>query len=352
MTLKRVLFFINSLSIGGAERVFVAQANELSRRGFDVHVATMFADNVLAEKLTVQREHLHVLNISSIFDVAGIIRLSRLVRSLESEVLYSTLNEANFIARLVKLLNPSLTLITREANMADIKPLLYKLGDWMLGFLSKYIFVVSRAVGKSLVSYAPWLRRKIRVIYNGVDLPERMPARVRGSHFKLFAMGTLMPKKDFGVLVCAMSHLPERYLLTVAGDGGERQHLEELAKKHALGRVTFLGWVAPDKTEGLYQEHDVFVLPSKYEGCPNVVSEAQSFGLPVVAFSIRGMDEFVDEDSGVLVKERTPEALADAIRGLCEAPGELEQKGAAGFEKVARERDYASQIEKFVSFML
>ncbi|OGG80379.1 hypothetical protein A3A39_04305 [Candidatus Kaiserbacteria bacterium RIFCSPLOWO2_01_FULL_54_13] len=349
---KRVLFFINSLTIGGAERVFVAQANELSKRGFGVHVATMFSDNVLAPKLALPPENLHVLNIASVFDIRGVVQLWKLARRIRPDILYSTLNEANFIARILKIFAPWLTLHTREANMADIKPLLYKLGDMALGIFSRRIFVVSNAVGGSLVSYAPWLKSKIRVIYNGVSVPElTVRSRSAKGAFKLLAIGTLMPKKDFGVLIRAMEHLPARYVLTLGGDGGERASLEALAQRVASSRVVFLGWVSPDKTEALYRSHDVFVLPSKYEGCPNVVSEAQSFALPVVAFDIAGMREFVDDGAGVLVAERSPEALAEALRKLCEIPGLLEAKGRGGYELVKRNREYETQMERFVSLI-
>jgi glycosyltransferase involved in cell wall biosynthesis len=351
--MRKVAFLINSLTIGGAERVFIAQAEELARRGVQADMILLFSRGALADGLTLPGERVHLIGASSVFDLGAYFRLHKLLKSLGTDTLYTTLNEANFVGRFIKLLSPHLVLYTREANVADIKPLLYKLGDALLGFLSKKIVVVSKAVGASLLSYAPWLGGKIVVLYNGVRLPSAPPTREAGTGARLLAVGTLMLKKDFAVLIRALALLPEPYTLTLVGDGGIRKDLEALAQGLGVaGRVSFLGWVPPQEVVQLYATHDAFVLPSKWEGCPNVVSEAQSFALPVVAFDIAGMSEFTDDTSGALVKERTPEALAAGIREVCESREQMIKKGAAGFARVKGDREYNAQLEKFAQLIL
>lgn len=349
---KRVLFLINSLIIGGAERVFVAQANELWKRGYDVRFAILFRNQALAERLELPADRLHVMAMRSPFDVRGISRLHSLIRTHRIDILYTTLNEANVIGRILTFFSPHLTLITREANMATIKTAKYKVLDIVLGPLSHRIVVVSRAIGDSIASYAPHLRGRSFVLYNGVRFPEFDPASRTGGGVKLLTVGALTPKKDIRILVRALALLPKNYSLTIVGDGGDRTMLEALARELKVAdRTTFLGWVQPDAVADSYRTHDIFVLPSQFEGCPNVVSEAQSFALPVVAFDIAGMREFTDDTSGALANERTPEALAQAIASVGSSRESMRQKGEVGLRKVRGSRAYETQLEKFIALL-
>jgi glycosyltransferase involved in cell wall biosynthesis len=147
-----------------------------------------------------------------------------------------------------------------------------------------------------------------------------------------------------------MSFLPATFTLSIAGDGRERVRLEFLCKELSIAdRVSFLGIVEPGLIGDLYQTHDLFVLPSQREGCPNVVSEAQSFALPVVAFDIPGMKEFVRETNGIIVSKRDPEMLAYAIKDLCTDPERLHSFGVDGYNTVRREREFDGQFQKLVT---
>lgn len=349
---KRVLFLINSFAVGGAERVFINDAIALRARGWDVHTAVLFARGALASELDAADIPVHELTWRSIFDIRGVLRLRRLVRDIAPSAVLSSLNEANAAARFARLLGARARLFSREANMADAKGLKYKVGDVVFGWLSSTIVAVSKAVGDSQCAYAPWLRSRVAVLYNGADVSLPPPVRHFEHAHKLLAVGSLTEKKDHEILIRALALLPEQVRLTVVGTGPLEGELEALVAQLGLGgRVSFLGHVPHASLREVYESHDLFVLPSKREGCPNVVSEAQSAGLPVVAFSIPGMDEFVSAESGVLVRERSVSALSGSIAALIADAVNMASLGAAGYAEVCQNRSNGAHVQKLLELL-
>jgi len=168
----------------------------------------------------------------------------------------------------------------------------------------------------------------VHVMRNGVDLRlfhpvERAAARGRWqvSGRTLLSVGHLIERKGHDLVIRALEHLPDVDLI-VAGDGPERGRLQRLAAKLGLaGRVRFAGVVEHENLPGLYSAVDALVLASSREGWPNVLLEALACGTPVIATKNWGTPEIVTApEAGLLVDERTPEALAAAAERLLQAP--------------------------------
>jgi glycosyltransferase involved in cell wall biosynthesis len=91
-----------------------------------------------------------------------------------------------------------------------------------------------------------------------------------------------------------------------------------------------------DDVRPYYAMADVFVLPSHSEGSPNVLLEAMSMGVPVVATSVGGIPELVTDESALLVEKRDVSALAAAISRVLEDRQLHESLKCAGRESVLR----------------
>jgi glycosyltransferase involved in cell wall biosynthesis len=107
--------------------------------------------------------------------------------------------------------------------------------------------------------------------------------------------------------------MPDRMLrFQIAGDGPVRERTERLACDLGLpsDRIEFLGEVA--RIESVYQDADILVLTSEHEGTPNVILEAMSFGVPVVATNVGGVPEIVPDDCGILVQPNDFQGLLNA----------------------------------------
>jgi glycosyltransferase involved in cell wall biosynthesis len=146
---------------------------------------------------------------------------------------------------------------------------------------------------------------------------------------RLLHIGRLSSEKGVADLLEAVRILKNKHgpwcQLTVAGSGPEENRLKEYVK--ALGideNVRFVGYVKEDaELVRLYQNSDVFILPSYTEGVPKVILEAMANGLPVVSTAVGGIPEIVQDGvNGLLVPPRDPEGIYAAIHRLLK-DGEL-----------------------------
>lgn len=163
-------------------------------------------------------------------------------------------------------------------------------------------------------------------------------------------VGRLAPQKAVDDLLAAcdlLGHVQPDLHTLIVGDGPLRDRLVSLARSYALdGRVTFLGH--RDDVPRLLAASDLLVLPSLYEGLPNVVLEAMRFRKPVVATAAPGTTELVvDGLTGSLVPMRHPPSLARAIRDIVRDPALARRMGEAGRARVEAEFRASTMIDRF-----
>ncbi len=175
----------------------------------------------------------------------------------------------------------------------------------------------------------------------------------QGAPLILFA-GRLAAQKSVETLLSAvdlLQHVRPAVRTLIVGEGPLRSRLEETARAYRLfedRRVSFLGH--RDDVPRLLAAADLLVLPSLYEGLPNVVLEAMRFRKPVVATAAPGTTEVVEDGvTGLLVPLRDPPALTRAIQRVIDDPGLANQLGAAGRTRVEAEFGVNLMIERFAA---
>ena len=185
------------------------------------------------------------------------------------------------------------------------------------------MITVSAALKRRLIELGA-AEAKIEMLRNGVDLQtfnmmERTKCRSRFNIQgpTLLSVGNLVPLKGHDLVIRALENLPG-FQLIIAGDGPERARLESLVDDLELkNRVQFLGRIAHEELPGLYSAGDALVLASSREAWPNVLLESMACGTPAIATNVGGVSEIVTKPaSGLVVEDRTPEALAAAARQL------------------------------------
>jgi glycosyltransferase involved in cell wall biosynthesis len=174
----------------------------------------------------------------------------------------------------------------------------------------------------------------VHTIHNGVPdrgVPERAVSE-RSQPIVGF-VGRLAPQKGLDVLIRALADVPAVRTVLV-GQGEEEASLRELA--HRLGvaeGIEFRGW--NDEPQRLLSSFDIFVLPSRFEGFPLAVLEAQLAELPVVASNVGSVGEaVVTGTTGILVPPDDPAMLAAALASLAADPDRRRALGQAGRERV------------------
>jgi len=185
------------------------------------------------------------------------------------------------------------------------------------------LITVCKALKDTLVELgvAP---ERVEVLRNGVDLNLFRPGPrselraalgMRGR--TLLSVGFLIPRKAHDLVIAALPMLPEVDLL-IAGEGPEEANLKALAERLGVGeRVRFLGPLPQARLREYYGAADALVLASSREGWANVLLESMACGTPVVASNVWGTPEVVAApEAGILMAERTPQALAQAVQAL------------------------------------
>jgi glycosyltransferase involved in cell wall biosynthesis len=167
---------------------------------------------------------------------------------------------------------------------------------------------------------------------------------------RLLFVGRLTTQKGVNLLLRALALLPPSIGLDVVGDGEERAALETLA--HSLGvqhRVRWHGMQPAHALPNYYRGAVALVITSLDEGLGLVAIEAQLCETPVVAFASGGLIDVVEHGvTGMLVEQRTPAALADAITGVVMRPVRGAALGHAGRERALSSFDPGVAARRYV----
>jgi glycosyltransferase involved in cell wall biosynthesis len=195
---------------------------------------------------------------------------------------------------------------------------------------STAVTAVSRwlaAEAQSIVSIRPPLVAPMPVATELFE-PAARSQRTR----RLLFVGRLMPQKGIELLINALALLPADVGLDVVGDGPDRAALERRAgERGAANRVQFHGAVKQFELPSFYQRAAALVVPSSEEGLGLVAVEAQLCETPVIAFDSGGLPDVVQHDrTGILVQERSADALASAIARVLDRDDRGAALGEAG----------------------
>ena len=166
-------------------------------------------------------------------------------------------------------------------------------------------------------------------------------------------VGSLIPRKGLPFLVEAAKKIVKEKGETkflIVGEGTLKSQLTaSLAAANLAGNFRFLGNLKEDQLPAVYNCADVFVLPSVQEGQGIVLLEAQSAGLPAVAFDIGGVNEAIKNgETGVLVERADTEALAEALLRLLSDEKLRREMGASGRRFVAENFTWDICAEKML----
>ena len=186
--------------------------------------------------------------------------------------------------------------------------------------------------------------QRIVVLPNMVELGPEPTEPIAGTYAAY--SGRMMAEKGVDVLLAAAARLPE-VQLRLAGDG---PLLDELTRA-APGNALFVNRLDPERMAAFYCGARFLVVPSTwYEGCPLVVSEAMSHGLPVIASRIGGLPEFVEDGvTGLLFEPGNAGDLTDKIRSLWESPALCRQMGEAGRKRASHEYSEEAYYQRLMS---
>lgn len=340
----KVLFLIGGMYPGGAERQLVHLCNKLCGRGWQVKLVTVKRGDAYQDDLDSRVTRI-TLGSSNPFVLFW--RLVRLLRNERSSVLVPFLFHATLLGRVA-------SFFSRTPCISSYRNVSY--GSFQRDALIRLTscldaVTLSNVAGARGRLFPVNSRRKLYIIpnmYLGKANPhlklkfESVQSREGRRLFQWCFIGRLQPQKNIVALLYAFKQLSAAVSspvkLSIAGDGQAANHLKAEVERLGLsGSVVFLGHI--DKPEILLQESDALVLPSLWEGMPNVLMEAMSVGTPCVATPVGAVPDMLGYGArGVLSDDVTPYAISAAMDRLMMMEADKRQA------MIASAQQYISQV--------
>lgn len=311
----RLLFAIQELPFGGAERVVAALHAGAQRAGHDVSVAA--APGALGSELGVPIHPLPVLGRRVTRLPTGVMALRRALAAARPNLVHCH--------------NPGVALLASLATRRGRRPptiaTMHGVPDQDYGLAAK----VLRFAGLPTIACGPGVAAALMdagfrvqdTIVNGVA--PAPPSADRAALVEewqiptgtrlLLSIGRLVEQKNHALAIRALEQVPNATLV-ILGEGPLREELEiEAGKANVQSRVVFAGTRADSRA--VIGAADALVLSSHWEGLPLVALEALAAGTPVVATDVRGVRELLThERNSLLVRASDPVALAEGISRL------------------------------------
>lgn len=372
----KIAQIIPTLDRSGAEKQMLLLCRELKLRGHDVHVAALTRLGPLVSEFESAGIPVHRIGKSLKVDPFALIRLGKWMREGDFDVVQSWIFAANSYsraaARMVFGRNRTRPCVIATEMAVDLWKSRWnfrvdqKLANWCDALVGNSDAVVNFYHDKVGIATA-----KLHRIYSGIDSAEaclnsagdRQNARdllelgAEDGPVLLFA-GRLVPQKrvmDLLKAVDILHHLHPGIQVLIAGEGPLKSELAEFADAVELKpNCRFLG--LREDMDRLYAAADIVVLPSSYEGLPNVVMEAQLRGLPVIAAAAPGTIELVhDGRTGLTYPVGDSTELARLLERLFSNPDLAKMLGEQGREMMVNEfsvRQMADQFEQLYESLI
>lgn len=348
---RKIMFHLNSLGKGGAERVVSLLSNEFVKHNMEVVIATEWvSDEEYELDSAIKRIH---AGLSKEDETASRlakqwIRIKNLRKVLQKErpdVLISFCVKANYRAMMAstRMRIPVIVSVRNDPKIDYVGRIRGVMNKLFLNRASGCVFQTQEA--KEFFDEV--LQKKSRIICNPVN-EKYLKAEKKAPLKKIVCVGRLVAQKNQMLLVNAFEKVLEKYPdyhLYLYGDGSDDECKDELlqyVKGKLKEHVHFMG--LSSTLEKDMADAAMFVLPSTYEGMPNALMEAMALGLPVISTDCPcgGSRYWITHGTtGQLVPVKDVEAMAKAMEFYIENPKEAEMMGTN-----ARERLKEATLEK------
>ena len=383
---RRITFVIDQLNSGGAQRDLVSLAVDLKRRGYSIQVLFYWEDYFFASELEdadIAFRHVHFRSKMHL-----VYAMRKAIHASMPDVVIGFLHGPGMLAELSVLFSREFALIVLELSLDKKGWNLRRMVRYQLHRLSDAVVCNSYSQMEVMTELAPYLNDRLQVIVNGVDLGRFKPVDVAAvasggsDRLRILVIGRFQAVKNPLRLLDAIEIVRnERCDLDVTVDwygdptygdktriraGGDMsaqrsssyyRELEVAISQRGFDDVFRLHGEVKDVAP-LYHLSDVFCLPSLHEGTSNVICEAMSSGLPVLASRVSDNPRLVrDGENGFLFDPMSPKDIAGAIMRFVDVPIEGRRRMGATGRKMAegmlspdvRTDRYVELIERLIA---
>lgn len=329
MIKKKIIFYLPTLNVGGAERVTINILRYLDASKYEIHLVLV---SKMGNFLDLVPSYVSIHDLGAGKTINSIFKLRQIIQKLKPDIVYSTLLRTHISLYFSTLMmKKKLKTIMRMPSSPKMMIKNKKFGLLFRYFLEKSLKNASLVIAQTpnmkdeIIEYHKVVEENIVVVINllDTDLIEKSIINIENpfdpNYINVIASGSIRPVKGFDVLIRAFLKVytrNKRFRLFILGNDNNNtlKEYKKIRKELGLDEViSFLGYQKnPYK---YYYYSDLFVLSSRYEGLPNVVLENLYLEKPVVATRCMPFMNIIIEDkkNGLLVEVEDEEALSEAI---------------------------------------
>jgi len=326
----KILFLLSNFRPGGAETQYANLIRNIDRKRFEPILGIIeYKNNIASEEFLERFGDTHIEKFQRVrtADLKVVRCIANYAKQHHVDIIQTLLFMDNQIGRFAGLLSRTRVVTSVRGEIGPLLGSTKTRFEFMAQLLSVRVIVNSEWLKGYLIDKGARVN-KVVTIYNGIDFDRyeckkskqdiRREYNISPDQRVVTIVARLHPMKDHVTflesIVKVRESIPEVIALVV-GDGFERECLENYVRDNELDEcVRFLGSVE-DKLSEIYRISDVLVLSSQWgESFPNVVLEAMSASVPVVASNISAIPEIIDDGvSGYLVEPKSPVAFSRRI---------------------------------------
>lgn len=303
----RIAQIMPAFGLAGAEIMCENLTYELQLRGHKVIVISMYDyHSAITERLENKGVDVRYLYKKSGLDFSMIYKMRKIFKEEDIDVVHTHLYT-------IKYAIPAAMLAGIKRRVHTIHNVAQKENSTLSRKLNNFFFkhchvipvALSETIKNSIVEEYKIKKEKIPVIPNGIDLSKCIPKNTYklNGNFKILHIGRFSEQKNHKGLLEAYKLFHEKYPhseLWLIGDGEKKAEAEAFVRDHALADTVKFWGLQSDVYKFLHAA-DVFTLPSNYEGIPMTLIEAMGTGLPIVATTVGGVPDMLDDKSALLV---------------------------------------------------
>lgn len=349
----KIIQIMPEFGLAGAEIMCENLVYELVNQGLDVIVISLYDfHSAITDRLESHGIDIRYLNKKSGLDLTIIIKLLRIFRIEKPDVIHTHryVMEYAIPAAILGMVRCRVHTVHNIANKENIK-LARILNSIFFRFANVIPVALSSEIQNTIVSEYHLKRENVPIIFNGMDLTKCCLKTDYSiyTRLKILHIGRFCEQKNHIGLLKAFNIFHKEYknsVLQLIGIGEKRVEAEEYVKKYNLcDSVEFLD-LQPNVYNYLH-DADIFTLPSLFEGIPMTIIEAMGTGIPIVATTVGGMTDILENDFNAILTDVDSQKIADAFMDLATNLWKRENLGTAARE-ISRKFSSATMAEKYI----
>jgi glycosyltransferase involved in cell wall biosynthesis len=348
----KIGYLIGSSEIGGTEKMILTIAKNIDKNLFDFVFLCIRGEGKFTEKLRKLNYKVYVLNLKK--NLFLFIKLFIYIKREKIDILQSFLFLGNIIGRIYGKLLKIKLIISSQRSTDEWR----KWYHWLIERITKNFVDVyisnSYAAKDVLIKKAKVPRKKIKVIHNGIEIPEKVE-KLKRDYIAIGSIGNLRKAKGHFNLIKAAKIVVEKYKnvkFYIIGEGELKEGILKMIKEEKLENFFILtGYV--ENVYSYLKIFDIFVLPSLWEGCPVSLLESMGYGIASIATDVGDVSYIIENGKdGFIVEKNDYLKLSEKIIYLIENEEERKKIGEKAREKIKKYFSCEEMVEKYASIYL